>query len=57
MNIVYACGLESRARWIDTGRSIKYLYNHICSNCGETCHKRNLPEICPNCKQKMRGKD
>ena len=51
--ILYACGLESRPRWIDLGRSKNHYCNLLCSNCGETIHKRIAPNICPNCKKEM----
>ena len=53
-NIMSACGLESRPRWIDIGAINGHRYSFMCSNCGETVHKRLLPKICPNCKAEMK---
>jgi len=52
--IMYACGLESKPRWIDMGAIDKHRYNYMCSACGETVHKRILPKKCPNCNAEMK---
>jgi len=52
--IMSACGLESRPRWLDFGPSKEHRYHYQCSYCGEIIHKRILPKICPNCKSEMK---
>ena len=47
------CGLESRPRWIELDNFGHRYYRKMCSNCGEVINKRELPIICPNCKERM----
>ena len=53
-NIMSACGLESRPRWIDLGAIKGHRYNFMCSCCGEKIYKKVLPKVCPNCKAEMK---
>lgn len=55
-NIMRACRLESRPRWIDMGKIEGHNYNFMCSNCGEKLYKKKLPEVCPNCGEEMKLK-
>ena len=52
--IMYACGLESKPRWIDMGAIDKHRYNYMCSACGEKSYKRMPPKKCPNCNAEMK---
>ena len=53
--IMYACGLESKPRWIDMGAIDKHRYNYMCSACGGKSYKQMPPKKCPNCNAEMKS--
>lgn len=55
--ILHACGLESRPRWIDLDSLGNQHFQRMCSNCGEIVNRRIPPKVCPSCKSKMKAED
>ena len=56
--ILDALCLAHHSRWIEISDA-KGWVRLVCSNCGEpkTCRKKNIPKVCPGCKEKWRASD
>ena len=52
--IMNACGLSSSPRWIELESLGRKRHRKMCSACGEIVNKIKLPEVCPNCGERMK---
>lgn len=54
-SVLSACNLAHLPRWIPLDNLGHRYYRHMCSNCGAITNRKQLPDICGECKSIMKG--